>query len=154
MNISAGGGDCKSGCSIPDSKVQVAHMGPTWVLSAPGGPHVAPNEPCNRGCSQCRLTLNGRSWNISINVSARHSSKSLHSIIAVAHGVDYSRLTPQQDRLIISDSIALLISSKASHEIVTTRCTFLCILGYSSFSVGHLFSKIYNDSVIILKHNC
>ena len=24
----------------PDSKVQVAHMGPTWVLSAPGGPHV------------------------------------------------------------------------------------------------------------------
>ena len=23
-----------------DSKVHVAHMGPTWVLSAPGGPHV------------------------------------------------------------------------------------------------------------------
>ena len=26
----------------PDSKVHVAHMGPTWVLSAPGGPHVGP----------------------------------------------------------------------------------------------------------------
>ena len=25
---------------IPDSKVHVAYMGPTWVLSAPGGPHV------------------------------------------------------------------------------------------------------------------
>ena len=27
---------------IPDSKVHVAHMGPTWFLSAPGGPHVGP----------------------------------------------------------------------------------------------------------------
>ena len=26
----------------PDSKVHVAHMGPTWVLSVPGGPHVGP----------------------------------------------------------------------------------------------------------------
>ena len=26
----------------PDSKVYGANMGPTWVLSAPGGPHVAP----------------------------------------------------------------------------------------------------------------
>ena len=28
--------------SNPDSKVHVAHMGPTWVLSAPGRPHVGP----------------------------------------------------------------------------------------------------------------
>ena len=27
---------------IPDSKVHMAHMGPTWVLSAPGRPHVGP----------------------------------------------------------------------------------------------------------------
>ena len=26
----------------PDSKVPGAIMGPTWVLSAPGGPHVGP----------------------------------------------------------------------------------------------------------------
>ena len=26
----------------PDSKVHGAHMGPTWVLSAPDGPHVGP----------------------------------------------------------------------------------------------------------------
>ena len=26
----------------PDSKVRVANMGPTWVLAAPGGPHVGP----------------------------------------------------------------------------------------------------------------
>ena len=28
--------------SFPDSKVHVALMGPTWVLSAPGGPHLGP----------------------------------------------------------------------------------------------------------------
>ena len=27
---------------IPDSKVHVADMGPTWVLLSPGGPHVGP----------------------------------------------------------------------------------------------------------------
>ena len=27
---------------IPDSKVHGANMGPTWVLSSPGGPHVGP----------------------------------------------------------------------------------------------------------------
>ena len=27
---------------IPDSKVRGANMGPTWALSAPDGPHVAP----------------------------------------------------------------------------------------------------------------
>ena len=26
--------------SYSDSKVHVANMGPTWVLSAPGGPHI------------------------------------------------------------------------------------------------------------------
>ena len=26
--------------TIPDSKVHEANMGPIWVLSAPGGPHV------------------------------------------------------------------------------------------------------------------
>ena len=27
---------------VPGNKIHVAHMGPTWVLSAPGGPHVGP----------------------------------------------------------------------------------------------------------------
>ena len=27
---------------IPDNKVHGANMGPTWVLSSPGGPHVGP----------------------------------------------------------------------------------------------------------------
>ena len=27
---------------LPDSKVHGANMGPTWVLSSPGGPHVGP----------------------------------------------------------------------------------------------------------------
>ena len=32
----------QSHSTYPDSKFHVAHMGPTWVLSAPGGPHVGP----------------------------------------------------------------------------------------------------------------
>ena len=28
--------------SNPDNKVHGANMGPTWVLSAPDGPHVGP----------------------------------------------------------------------------------------------------------------
>ena len=28
--------------NLPDSKVHGANMGPTWVLSAPDGPHVGP----------------------------------------------------------------------------------------------------------------
>ena len=28
--------------TIPDSKAHGANMGPTWVLSSPGGPHVGP----------------------------------------------------------------------------------------------------------------
>ena len=31
-----------SKCNIPDSNGHGANMGPTWVLSAPGGPHAAP----------------------------------------------------------------------------------------------------------------
>ena len=29
-------------CTIPDRKVHGANMGPTWVLSAPDGPHIGP----------------------------------------------------------------------------------------------------------------
>ena len=28
--------------TVPDSNDHGANMGPTWVLSAPGGPHVGP----------------------------------------------------------------------------------------------------------------
>ena len=35
-------GRSRASATIPDSKVHVANMGPTWVLSAPDGPHVGP----------------------------------------------------------------------------------------------------------------
>ena len=49
----------------PDSKFHVAHMGPTWVLSAPGGSHVGPMNLAIRvkqlyDCSSCRLTVGQR----------------------------------------------------------------------------------------------
>ena len=37
--------------TIPDSKVHGANMGPTWVLSAPDGPHAGPmNLAIRDGC--------------------------------------------------------------------------------------------------------
>ena len=33
----------------PDSKVHGANMGPTWVLSAPDGPHFGPRNVAIRG---------------------------------------------------------------------------------------------------------
>ena len=37
-------------CYSLDNKVHVANMGPTWVLSAPGGPHVFPMNLAMRVC--------------------------------------------------------------------------------------------------------
>ena len=34
--------------AYPDSKVYAANMGPTWVLSAPDGPHVVPMKLATR----------------------------------------------------------------------------------------------------------
>ena len=34
---------------VPDSKIHGANMGPTWVLSAPDGPHVGPMNFAIRG---------------------------------------------------------------------------------------------------------
>ena len=41
----------------PDSKVHWTNMGPTWVLSAPAGPHVYPMNVAIRGCNS--LVISG-----------------------------------------------------------------------------------------------
>ena len=38
--------------TIQDSKVHVAHMGPTWALSVPSGPHVGPMNLAIRDASR------------------------------------------------------------------------------------------------------
>ena len=49
--------------TIPDSKVHVANMMPTRVLSAPGGPHVGPmNLACYQGIKSVTY-LNFDTWN-------------------------------------------------------------------------------------------
>ena len=37
---------------VYDSKVRGANMGPTWVLSAPDGPHVGPMNLAIRGAAK------------------------------------------------------------------------------------------------------
>ena len=44
----------------PDSKVHGAHLGPTWVMSAPDGPHVGPMNLAIRGRFQ--IFLNENAW--------------------------------------------------------------------------------------------
>ena len=44
-----------------DSKVHVAHMGPTWVLSAPDGPHVGPMNLAIRGVASILYKMIGTS---------------------------------------------------------------------------------------------
>ena len=45
--------------NIPDSKVHGANMGPTRVLSAPGGPHVGPMNLAIRDALMLRLASGG-----------------------------------------------------------------------------------------------
>ena len=42
---------------VPDSKVHGANMGPTWVLSAPDGPHVSPMNLAIRGDNSSVISL-------------------------------------------------------------------------------------------------
>ena len=50
----------KNNIQYPDSKVHGDNMGPTWVLSAPDGPHVGPMNRALRLVIQyrCMLFLN------------------------------------------------------------------------------------------------
>ena len=45
-------------CIVADSKVHGASMGPTWVLSAPDGPHVGPMSLAIRSVIRARRTWN------------------------------------------------------------------------------------------------
>ena len=48
---------------IPDSKVHGANMGPTWVLSAPDGPHVGPMNLAIRDIkNNAGVTVNNDFW--------------------------------------------------------------------------------------------
>ena len=49
---------------FPDDKVHGANMGPTWVLSAPDGPHVGPMNHTNRVLLSYGDTLNVSSCTI------------------------------------------------------------------------------------------
>ena len=50
-------GRCFGNQVCPDSKFHVANMGPTWVLSAPGGPHVGPMKLAIRVLLSNRISL-------------------------------------------------------------------------------------------------
>ena len=54
----------------PDSKGHGANMGPTWVLSAPGGPHVSPINLSIRECYlECQQSRNQYTRSLELFVS-------------------------------------------------------------------------------------
>ena len=52
----------------PDSKVHGANMGPTWVLSAPGGPHVGPMNFAIGGHSRTLHTRHPECYKFRYNI--------------------------------------------------------------------------------------
>ena len=48
--------------TCPDSKVHGANMGPTWVLSAPDGPHVGPMNLAIRVVTYNKLLNTAVQW--------------------------------------------------------------------------------------------
>ena len=68
--------------NIPDSKVHGANMGPTRVLSAPGGPHVGPMNLAIRDALLLRLASGGcqaSSW-------WRHQMETFSALLAICAG--------------------------------------------------------------------
>ena len=85
---------------IPDSKVQGANMGPTWVLKDPDGPHVGPHEPCYHGSI---IWVNALLWLVWYDTHCVHS--------CCMHLHDKSELTSCLDHVCCVYIVAKIISS-------------------------------------------
>ena len=73
----------------PDSKVHGANTGPTWVLSAPDGPHVGPMNLAireNVRMNWMKRRMNWRTWVIQLACSSvgRHTCKWFYFIVNVS----------------------------------------------------------------------
>ena len=60
-------------CIYPDNKVHGTNMGPTWVLSAPDGPHVG---PMNLAIRVSKVSIH-RSLVVSITITGENDIKSI-----------------------------------------------------------------------------
>ena len=73
----------------PDSKVHVAHKGPTWVLLAPGGPHVGPMNLALRvyklwnQFTKRFMSSNSQSYQTGVN--STYSNDEIRSHITIIH---------------------------------------------------------------------
>ena len=68
--------------NIPDSKVPMAIMGPTWVLSAPGGPHICPINLAIRDNTE-EWYLGDMAYMVPIMLTSRLGSLRIHIIIII-----------------------------------------------------------------------
>ena len=130
---------------IPDSKVHVAHMRPTWDLSAPGGPHIGPlNFAIRDGNSgKWELSLQGP---VSINIKTTFRDT----------GISIMKVRQLWDCLIFIMNIHLLVRwyliAKIMRYSVTKQHNYLILLELHQIN-RIIRSKIYlGQKLIINKH--
>ena len=70
-----------------DSKFYGANMGPTWVLSAPYGPHVSPMNLAIRACPQPSMCLENIAW-------CSYAGSNEHGAIMGLSGADRTQVGP------------------------------------------------------------
>ena len=149
------------GETIPDSKVHGANMGPTWVLSAQGWPHIGPMNLAIRdgiiGLDSGLLPVRPQAffWNIGglllIGPSGANSIWNTSIFVQwISHENDVCRMTAIFSRLQFVNYIGF---SKTSIGIVTAiqSCMLVYYTNYSvmwSHSVLYLFLYIYNSAIV------
>ena len=115
-----------SSCIFPDSTVREANMGPTWVLSAPDGPHVGP--------------MNLAIWVTLAPAGSRHVAKRWSGGLTDKTSCwmisrPMPRLAPVTRMLRARIDILVPLSAKASTRWIYTTCTSVAVGNWSGWLV-------------------
>ena len=119
--------------AFPDSKVHGANMGPTWVLSAPDGPHVGPMSLAIKVLAQ--ETINNNAMRIASACSRQQGGTRLqvHNIRHIAvPSIDNNAPPKQSDK----DKICNISTQSNWHPHVITSRSQSGICYWSGFDNG------------------
>ena len=142
---------------IPDNNVYWANMGPTWVLSAPDGPHVGPMNLAISGYTLPTTIVTAMapcSHHLAKRITGLQSTKTIHTLLRIVGcswlcligcGIDnryISTLRPRQNGNRFADDIFKCISLKT---IIWTKggLVYLFIHRYFYHDVIYMFMYIY-----------
>ena len=111
-------------CTLPDSKVHGDNMGPTWVLSAPDGPHVGPQNLAIRAVLlwwwklMCHI-MSYHEWHIdTLHVSWDGTVSTQICCIALAFQIDSLYIVHGHGDIVSSSYVVLPRSSRLIQHIL------------------------------------